>query len=115
MTTWRAFVMLAWEPKFGAYVYPVGVFGVTAGAAAVLGEPYVSWVPMTYERGLSWRRRLANPITEELVQDWADRGQLTEVPLLAGSAEAVLAETVETLLNGLLIEVLPVFHERRAK
>lgn len=117
MTARRVFVMLAWEPTLGAYAYPIGAFGVTAaGSMDGLGRPYVSWVPMTYERGLVWRRRLAAPITDELTGEWLDRGQLAEVPVQgSASAQTTVADTVEMLLDGILLKVLPAFCERRVE
>jgi hypothetical protein len=112
VTASRVFVMLAWELALGAHVYPVGAFGIPRGTAEGPGGPYVAWVPMTYERALAWRRRLANPITDELLGEWLIRGQLAEVLVPGKHSAASLASTVETLLNGLLLEVLPALHER---
>jgi hypothetical protein len=100
--------MLSWEPSLGAFVHPVGVFGVLAGPGVV---PYVSWVPMTYERATVWRRRLARRVTAELIEDWVVAGQVAEVSVADGVRP--LPEIVEALLTGLLVEVLPVFEWRR--
>lgn len=105
MNRYRIFVMLAWEPRLGAYLYPVGVLGLPAD-----GDTYVSWVPLTYERALPWLHRTRGTINEHLVDAWLESDQLAEMP--APSRQVPLHDAVEAALDQVLAEVLPRLHER---
>ncbi|RKE03015.1 hypothetical protein [Streptomyces sp. TLI_171] len=109
---WRVAVLSVWHPALGAPLDPVAVVGFGPHLG---GDPAVHlvWVPLAFEAADPWRELLADGVTVELLDHWAERSATVAVDYVDVPEGAVaLSHAVGLLLDLLLAEVLPNLPDR---
>ena len=111
---WQLWILTVWHPAIGLPVDPVAVLALDTADGARTPR-YVTWVPLVYDDANPWRERLADDVTAERLDAWAQEGGVCQIAAAPVPDEAVdLKHAAEIILDQLLAEVIPVLPPRGA-
>ncbi|GJF30273.1 hypothetical protein KNE206_29730 [Kitasatospora sp. NE20-6] len=109
---WRLAVLSVWLPALGAPLDPVAVVGLDQ-RPGTNAPVHLVWVPMAFESADPWRELLADGVTAELLDRWAEQSSTVAVDFVDAPEGAVdLAHAAGLVLDELLAEVLPDLPDR---
>jgi len=109
---WQLWILTIWHPAVGMAVDPVAVLALDSADGAAPAR-YLTWVPLVYDEANSWRERLAEEVTPELLHAWAQESGACQIAPAEIPDEALdLAHAAEIILDQLLAEVIPALPPR---